>query len=208
MLERLPMLMNSVIASLRRTWSTCDWRSSSTVACASYVLVCLLAECSRWTLWKYSVTEINLVIYFEWLFPCLLLKCKQRSFFAKVTLSNSCFVAVFRVLHFTRYETTILRCGGLYYYCLVYKVFLHICWKFDENTYTITQIMTNNVRFLFFCSQCTVYIYIYIYIEPAFITRNSGIFNTQNSYCLIATDLKSWSPPKPRAHRQHLSAIL
>jgi len=90
------------------------------------------------------------MIYFEWLVPCLLLNCKRRSFFAKVTLSNSCLVAVFRVLHFTRYETTILRCGGLYCYCLVYKIFLHICWKFDENTCTVTQIMTNNVRFLFF----------------------------------------------------------
>ena len=103
----------------------------------------------------YSVIEINLVIYFEWLVPCLLLNCKRQSFFfAKVTLSNSCFVAVFRVVHFTRYETTIWRYGGLYCYCLIYKVFPHICWKFDKNTCTVTQIMTNNVRFLFFRSQC------------------------------------------------------
>ena len=40
-------------------------------------------------------------------------------------------------------------CGGLYCYYLVYKVFLHICGKFDENTCTITQIMTKNAQFLF-----------------------------------------------------------
>ena len=119
-------------------------------------------QCSGWTLWTYSVTEINLVIYFEWLVPYLLLNCKHR-FFCKSYVERSCFVAVFRVLHFTRYETTILRCVGLYCYCLIYKLFLRICWKFDENTllkidentYTTTQIMTKNARFLFFRSQCT-----------------------------------------------------
>ena len=45
-------------------------------------------------------------------------------------------------------------CGGLYCYYLVYKVFLHICWKFDENTCTITQIMTKNLR-PFSHSQCS-----------------------------------------------------
>jgi len=131
-----------------RTWSTCDWRSSARVACTS---TCLCV-CSGWTLWTYSVTEINLVIliYFNDLVPCMLLNVSIEVLFCKkFTLSNSWFVAVFRVLHFTTYETTILRCGGLYRYCLVYQVFLHIWWKFDENMYTITQIMTKNVRFLF-----------------------------------------------------------
>ena len=97
----------------------------------------------------------TLNIFYDWnkprdlLVPCLLLNCKHRSF-CKSYVEQSCFVAVFRVLHFTRYETTILRCGGLFYYCLIFKVFLHICWKFDENTYTTTHIMTKNARFLFF----------------------------------------------------------
>ena len=103
------MLINSVIASLMcgknliNMWLTQRFDSGVHV----YELVCLLG----WTLWTHSVTEINLVIYCEWLVPCLLLNYKNQNFLEKVTLSNSCFVAVFRVLHFTRYETTILRCG-------------------------------------------------------------------------------------------------
>ena len=34
-------------------------------------------------------------------------------------------------------------------YCFLYEVFLHICWKCDENTHTVTQIMKKNARFLF-----------------------------------------------------------
>jgi len=119
-----------------------------------YALVCLLA-----------VDTLNILC--DWNKPCDLLwmtsslfvikmfviKIKSINFFAKSYIEQNCFVAVFWVLHFTRYETTILRCGGLYYYCLIYQVFLHICWKFDENTYTTTQIMTINARFLFFRSQ-------------------------------------------------------
>ena len=102
-----------------RTWSTCDWRSSSTVACTSM----RLCVCSGWTLWTYSVIEMNLVVYFEWLVPYLLLNCIKH----RVFLQKLCWATAVLLQHFTRYETTIVRCGGLYCYCLVYKVFLHIC---------------------------------------------------------------------------------
>ena len=146
------MLMNSVITSLMRVknfinvWLTQQFDSgvhASTRLCV----------CSWWTLWTYSVTEINLVIYFQWLVPCLLLNCSIE-LVCKSYVEQQLLCCSFQSPAFYMVETTILRCGGLYCYCLVYKVFLHICWKFDENTCTITQIMTNNVRFLFSRSQC------------------------------------------------------
>ena len=57
---------------------------------------------------------------------------------------------VFRVLHFTRYETTILRCGGLYTVTIFFTKYFYIfAENVIKNAYTITQIMTKIARFLF-----------------------------------------------------------
>ena len=104
---------------------------------------------------EHTVTEINLMIYFEWLVPCLLLNCKHRSFFCKSYIEQQLFCCSFQSPAFYKVWDNNIKVRWSVLHCLVYKVFLHICWKFDENTYTITQIMTNNVRFLFFRSQCS-----------------------------------------------------
>jgi len=94
--QRLPMLMNSVIASWMRgknlinVWLTQPFDSG--VQCMST----RLCVCSGWTLWTYSVTEINLVIYFQWLVPCLLFNCKHQSFFGKSYVEQQLFSCSFQ----------------------------------------------------------------------------------------------------------------
>jgi len=135
---------------------------------------------SWWTLWTYSMTEINLVIYFKWLVPCLLLKLSINCF-AKVTLSEAVLLQFSKSCILQGMRDNNIKVWWSVLLLPIYKVFLHICWQFDENTCTTNQIMTKNARFLFFRSQS-------IYQYGIYCTHWSGVLQFDRLWCQPVVD--------------------
>jgi len=128
------------------------------VACTST----RLCVCSGWTLWTYSVTEINLMIYFEWLVPCLLLNCKHRNFLCKSYVEQQLFCCSFQSPAFYKVWDNNIKVWWsvllLPYLQSISTYLLKIWWKYVYNNSNYDEKCV--VPFFPF----TVYIYIYIYI--------------------------------------------
>ena len=120
---------------------------------------CVSARGGHWT---YSVTDVNLVIYFEWLVPCLLLNCKHRFFLQKLRWAKL-FCCSFQIPAFYKVWDNDIKVWWsvllLSYLQSISTYLLKIWWKYVYNNSNYDE----KRAVPFFRSQC-IYTHLYVYV--------------------------------------------